>query len=212
MRKLLKSTVTLPRVMGARWAFCVEHRQHKGLNNRTENSHQPTRRRELVMKRFNRPGRHNDFCRFTIKSRTSSTSLIPNPSLPTSPVCRTSEPFPLGARYPRRALRPNSSLTKNRLLGPAFAQLDDTGVVKGVNRATRSLRIGRFVNEELFRSDLAAEKSERPPDYMTAGCISDTSGLFHSGLKLASRHRVVSTFPFPLTTESALIALIVDFG
>ena len=24
----------------------VEHRQHKGLNNRAENSHQPTRRRE----------------------------------------------------------------------------------------------------------------------------------------------------------------------
>jgi transposase-like protein len=24
----------------------IEHRQHKGLNNRAENSHQPTRRRE----------------------------------------------------------------------------------------------------------------------------------------------------------------------
>ncbi|MYL84642.1 IS6 family transposase [Desulfovibrio aerotolerans] len=30
----------------------VEHRQHKGLNNRAENSHQPTRRRERQMKRF----------------------------------------------------------------------------------------------------------------------------------------------------------------
>ena len=30
----------------------VEHRQHKGLNNRVENSHQPTRRRERQMKRF----------------------------------------------------------------------------------------------------------------------------------------------------------------
>jgi putative transposase len=29
-----------------------EHRQHKGLNNRAENSHQPTRRRERIMKRF----------------------------------------------------------------------------------------------------------------------------------------------------------------
>ena len=29
----------------------VEHRQHKGLNNRAENSHQPTRRRERQMKR-----------------------------------------------------------------------------------------------------------------------------------------------------------------
>ena len=30
----------------------VERRQHKGLNNRAENSHQPTRRRERQMKRF----------------------------------------------------------------------------------------------------------------------------------------------------------------
>lgn len=29
-----------------------DHRQHKGLNNRAENSHQPIRRRERVMKRF----------------------------------------------------------------------------------------------------------------------------------------------------------------
>jgi putative transposase len=29
-----------------------EHRQHKGLNNRAENSHQPTRVREKVMRRF----------------------------------------------------------------------------------------------------------------------------------------------------------------
>src|SRR3954454_9934721 len=30
----------------------VEHRRHKGLNNRAENSHQPMRRRERQMKRF----------------------------------------------------------------------------------------------------------------------------------------------------------------
>ena len=29
-----------------------EHRQHKGLNNRAENSHQPTRGGEKVMRRF----------------------------------------------------------------------------------------------------------------------------------------------------------------
>jgi putative transposase len=33
----------------------VEHRPHKGLNNRAENSHQPTRRRERIMKRFRSP-------------------------------------------------------------------------------------------------------------------------------------------------------------
>lgn len=30
----------------------VEHRSHKGLNNRAENTHQPTRRRERIMKRL----------------------------------------------------------------------------------------------------------------------------------------------------------------
>jgi putative transposase len=34
----------------------VEHRQHKGLNNRAENSHQPTRVREHVMRRFKSAG------------------------------------------------------------------------------------------------------------------------------------------------------------
>jgi putative transposase len=29
-----------------------DHRQHKGLNNRAENSHQPTGRRERILKRF----------------------------------------------------------------------------------------------------------------------------------------------------------------
>jgi putative transposase len=35
----------------------VEHRQHKGLNNRAENSYQPTRRRKRIMTRF-RSARH----------------------------------------------------------------------------------------------------------------------------------------------------------
>jgi len=63
LTKLLKSAVKPPRVMitdklksyaAARreMKLHVEHRQHKGLNNRAENSHQPTRRRERIMKRF----------------------------------------------------------------------------------------------------------------------------------------------------------------
>ena len=63
MRKLLKSAATPPRVMitdklrsygaaRAKMGLRVEHRQHKGLNNRAENSHQPTRRRERIMKQF----------------------------------------------------------------------------------------------------------------------------------------------------------------
>ena len=61
--KLLKRQCRAPRVMitdklpsyGAAKREVmpgVEHRQHKGLNNRAENSHQPTRRRERQMKRF----------------------------------------------------------------------------------------------------------------------------------------------------------------
>jgi putative transposase len=36
---------------------CVEHRSHKGLDNRAENSHRPTRQRERVMKGFPLRGR-----------------------------------------------------------------------------------------------------------------------------------------------------------
>jgi putative transposase len=39
----------------------VEHRRHKGLNNRAENSHQPTRRRERQMKRFKSRGQAQRF-------------------------------------------------------------------------------------------------------------------------------------------------------
>src|ERR687883_750408 len=63
LRKLLKRQCRAPRVMvtdklasygAAKQEVMpgVEHRRHKGLNNRAENSHQPTRRRERQMKRF----------------------------------------------------------------------------------------------------------------------------------------------------------------
>src|SRR3712207_1743007 len=66
LRKLLKRRCRAPRVMvtdklGSHGAAKrelmpgVEHRRHKGLNNRAENSHQPTRRRERQMKRFKSP-------------------------------------------------------------------------------------------------------------------------------------------------------------
>ena len=66
LRKLLKKQGRAPRVMvtdklrsygAAKREIMpgVEHRQHKGLNNRAENSHQPTRRRERQMKRFKSP-------------------------------------------------------------------------------------------------------------------------------------------------------------
>jgi hypothetical protein len=41
------------------------------------------------------------------------------------------------------------------------------------------------VNEELLRSDAAAEESERPRDYMTVGHLQDTNVFSNDGLKLA---------------------------
>jgi len=72
LRKLLKKQCRAPRVMitdklasynAAKREIMptVEHRQHKGLNNRAENSHQPTRRRERQMKRFKSPGQAQRF-------------------------------------------------------------------------------------------------------------------------------------------------------
>jgi len=63
LRKLMKMQCRTPRVMitdklasdsAAKREVIpsVEHRKHKGLNNRAENSHQPTRRRERQMRRF----------------------------------------------------------------------------------------------------------------------------------------------------------------
>ncbi|MEV0694755.1 IS6 family transposase [Streptomyces sp. NPDC050388] len=65
-RKLMKKTRSVPRVVTDQLRSCgaahrevmpsVEHRSHKGLNNRAENSHQPTRQRERAMKGFRSMG------------------------------------------------------------------------------------------------------------------------------------------------------------
>ena len=71
-RKLLKSTGFAPRVIvtdklksyGAAKKDIlkgVEHRQHRGLNNRAENSHRPTRTRERRMGRFKSVGQAQRF-------------------------------------------------------------------------------------------------------------------------------------------------------
>src|ERR671921_1392268 len=72
LRKLLKKQMRPPRVMvtdklasygAAKKELMpdVEHRRHKGLDNRAENSHQPTRRRERQMKRFRSAGQAQRF-------------------------------------------------------------------------------------------------------------------------------------------------------
>ena len=71
-RKLLKGLAYVPRVVitdklasysaAMREALpSIEHRRHKGLNNRAENSHQPTRERERRMRRFKDPGHAQRF-------------------------------------------------------------------------------------------------------------------------------------------------------
>jgi putative transposase len=85
LRKLLKRQMRPPRVMitdklGSYGAAkrevmpAIEHRQHKGLNNRAENSHQPTRQRERQMSNSNRPVRRSASFQPTIRSMTCSTS------------------------------------------------------------------------------------------------------------------------------------------
>ena len=72
LRKLLKGLTYVPRVVitdklasyGAAMRDVlpgVEHRRHKGLNNRAENSHQSTRERERRMRRFKGPGHAQRF-------------------------------------------------------------------------------------------------------------------------------------------------------
>jgi putative transposase len=72
LRKLLRKQGVTPRVMITdKLASCgaakreimpsLEHRQHRGLNNRAENSHQPTRRRERIMKCFKSAGQAQRF-------------------------------------------------------------------------------------------------------------------------------------------------------
>jgi putative transposase len=71
-RKLLKRCQSVPRVIvkdqrksdGAakrELLLGVEHRQHRYLNNRAENSHQPTRHRERRMQAFMSPGHAQRF-------------------------------------------------------------------------------------------------------------------------------------------------------
>jgi putative transposase len=71
-RKLLKGLQYVPRVIitdklrsyGAAKREILpgrEHRQHKGLNNRAENSHQPTRLREKKMRKFTSEGHAQRF-------------------------------------------------------------------------------------------------------------------------------------------------------
>ena len=85
MRKLLKKQGFAPEVLvtdklrsygAAKSEIGLSARHDQGLraNNRAENSHQPTRRRERRCSVSNRPDQPNASCPFTPPSKTLSTS------------------------------------------------------------------------------------------------------------------------------------------
>jgi len=97
MHKLLKKAGRAPRVLvtdklksygaaRASMGLRVEHRQHKGLNNRAENSHQPTRRRERVMKRFKSSRQAQKF--LSIHDQIANLFHHPNPERQSSSIRR----------------------------------------------------------------------------------------------------------------------------
>jgi putative transposase len=107
LRKLLKRQGIAPRVMitdklpsyGAAKREVmpgVEHRQHRGLNNRAENSHQPTRRRERIMKRFKSARQAQRF----LSAHDQVANLFRRPANITTATHRTFElrPFRSGMR------------------------------------------------------------------------------------------------------------------
>ena len=100
MKKLLKSAVTPPRVMitdklrsyGAARSedgpSASNIASTKGLNNRAENSHQPTRRRERIMKRFKSAGQAQRF--LSVHDQVSNLFHIPYPEIVTADCRRAS--------------------------------------------------------------------------------------------------------------------------
>jgi putative transposase len=131
MRELLKSAITPPRVMitdklrsygaaRAKMGLRVEHRQHKGLNNRAENSHQPTRRRERIIKRFKSARQAQRF--LSVHDQVANLFHIPYPESATADLRRAapreSEPLRFGARSPLQVPSPDPASQKKRPYSP----------------------------------------------------------------------------------------------
>ncbi len=103
-RRLLMETGSVPRVVvtdklrsyGAAHREvmpCVEHRQSKYLNNRAENSHQPTRQRERAMKGFRSVGGAQRFlAAFSGISPHFRHAATVSPPTTAAPKCTTASP------------------------------------------------------------------------------------------------------------------------
>ena len=119
----------------------VEHRQHKGLNNRAENSHQPTRRRERIMKRFKSPRHVQRFLsahdQLANVFPAAETTTPPPTSGPAAPM-----PSPPGPTSPASPWRHNhayrrASLTRSRFPSICSCQVDGAGLTVRVFRSRR---------------------------------------------------------------------------
>jgi putative transposase len=124
MRKLLKGQGRSPRVMitDKLRSYCaakrdimpgVEHRSHKGLNNRAENSHQPIRRRERIMKRFKSARHLQPLFPSMIRSPTSFTFPETTFHPPTIANC---EPQPCMPGTRSHAFTPPETKQKSNIL------------------------------------------------------------------------------------------------
>jgi hypothetical protein len=124
MRKLLKFAVTPPRVMITdKLRSYGTARAEDGPLRRTSPTQGPEQSRGKLSPADKATRTDHEAIqsarqaqRFSVGSGSSREPLLhplsPNPSLPISAVRRAGEPLRLGARSPRRALRPNSSLRK----------------------------------------------------------------------------------------------------
>src|ERR1700758_4273061 len=151
LRKLLKRQLQAPRVLitdklrsygAAKREIMpgVEHRQHKGLNNRTENSHQPTRRRERVMKRFKSPRQVQRFL--------SAHDQLANgfPRRPDHDTARTSgsaapRPSPPGPMSPGSSWRHNHAYRRASLSPSRFPTICRCQVDGALGRKFRILQL-----------------------------------------------------------------------
>jgi putative transposase len=126
LTKLLKSAVKPPRVTvtdklkssaAARreMKLRVEHRQHKGLNDRAENTHQPTRQRERIMKRFKSRRQAQSF--LSLHDQVANLFRIPYPEHTTASAAPwASELLWLGVTSPKPTSRHDTSPVLHRRL------------------------------------------------------------------------------------------------
>lgn len=97
----------------------VEHRQNKGQNHRAENSHQPARRRERLMKRLKSSAPEKRF--LSIHNHAASlfhfsTSLMQNIQRPPGAALRKSALLRRGAKFPKHPLPYDIGSAPNRRL------------------------------------------------------------------------------------------------